>query len=210
MIKNIIFDNDGVLVDTEKLFFQACQQSLKDIGVELTLESYLDISLRQGKSCMHLASRIGYDDDQIYQLRLDRDVVYCDLLRSSTFVLDGVQRVLESLHGTIKMGIVTSSPRPHFELIHAQTGITSFMDFVYTQEDFPRLKPHPDPYLLALDKQNLKADETLVIEDTERGLASAIAAGMRCVVVPTEISKSCEFKGAYRVLQRIEEVLEIL
>lgn len=210
MIKNIIFDNDGVLVDTEKLFFQACRQTLENIGVELTLEAYLDVSLKQGKSCMILAEQIGYTYAQIQQLRLDRDVVYRDLLNSAVTLLPGVQNVLDALYGKIRMGVVTSSPRLHFDIIHAQTGIAPYFNFVYAQEDFTRLKPFPDPYLLALQKQTLRAEETLVIEDTERGLASAIGAGMRCVIVPTEISKSCDFNGAYRILQRIDEIIELL
>ncbi|MBN1479786.1 HAD family phosphatase [candidate division KSB1 bacterium] len=210
MIKNIIFDNDGVLVDTEKLFFQACRQTLEHIGVELTLEAYLDVSLRQGKSCMILAEKIGYTHAQIQQLRLDRDVTYRELLNSSVTMLAGVQNVLDALYGKICMGVVTSSPRLHFDIIHAQTGIAPYFNFVYAQEDFTRLKPFPDPYLLALEKQHLRADETIVIEDTERGLASALAAGIRCIVVPTEISRGCEFKGAFRILDRIDEIVDIV
>ena len=210
LIKNIIFDNDGILVDTEKLFFQACRETLEKIGVALSLEIYLDVSLRQGKSCMYLAEEIGYTDAQIQQLRLNRDVVYRDLLSSSVTVLDGVYKVLEALHGKIKMGVVTSTPRLHFDLVHAQTGIKTYLDFVYAQEDFPRLKPHPDPYLHALKEQKMKAEETLVVEDTERGLFSATAAGMSCIIVPTEISRGCEFRGAYRVLNRIDELLDVL
>lgn len=209
MIKNIIFDNDGVLVDTEKLFFQACQETLKNVGVELTLEVYQDISLRQGKSAMHLAEHIGKSEADIQQLRLDRDVVYQDLLQSSTTVIDGVMTVLNALHGRIKMGVVTSAPKHHFELMHRHTGIPPFLDFVYTQEDVPRLKPFPDPYLLALNEQNLNADETIVIEDTERGLMSAMAAGIRCLVLPSDVSNGSDFEGAYRVLNRIDDVLEL-
>jgi HAD superfamily hydrolase (TIGR01509 family) len=209
MIKNIIFDNDGVLVDTEKLFFQACKETLQRVGVELTLELYQDVSLRQGKSSMHVAKNSGKTEDEIQQLRLDRDVVYRELLTSSVTVIAGVMDVLQALHGRVKMGVVTSSPRQHFELIHQQTGITDYLDFVYAQEDFTRLKPFPDPYLLALNEQNLVADETIVIEDTERGLASAMAAGIRCLVLPSEVSNGGDFTGAYRVLDRIDEVLEL-
>ncbi len=208
MIKNIIFDNDGVLVDSEKLFFQACQQTLERIGITLTLELYQDVSLRQGKSTMYLAEDIGYSEAEVQQLRLDRDVVYKELL-SSVDVIDGVMEVLRTLHGRVKMGVVTSSPREHFELIHQKTGIPNYLDFVYAQEDFPRLKPFPDPYLLALDEQNLNADETIVIEDTERGLVSATAAGIRCLVLPSDISNGGDFSAAFRVLNRMDEVLEL-
>lgn len=208
-IKNIIFDNDGVLVDTEKLFYQACKETLNGVGVNLTLDIYQDISLRQGKSAMHVAQDVGLTEADIQQLRLDRDVVYRELLLSSAIVIDGVMEVLQTLHGRIKMGVVTSSPRHHFELMHQQTNILPYLGFVYAQEDFTRLKPFPDPYLLALEEQNLDADETIVIEDTERGLKSAMAAGIRCLVLPSDVSNGGDFQGAYRVLERIDEVLEL-
>ncbi len=210
MVNAVIFDNDGVLVDTEHLFYASCRDTLKGAGVELSLDVYQDISLRQGKSCMHLALSVGYDESGVQQLRLDRDVLYRELLLSSLVVPDGVYETLEALHGNVKMGVVTSTTREHFELIHKQTGIPDYLDFVYTQEDMPRLKPYPDPYLLALKRQSLDAETSLVVEDTERGLQAALAAGIRCVVVPTEVSRGCEFKGALKVAESVKEILEFV
>jgi HAD superfamily hydrolase (TIGR01509 family) len=84
------------------------------------------------------------------------------------------------------MGIVTSSRSDHFALIHQRTGFLPYFRFVLTAGDYSRSKPDPDPYLRAIERSGVERDECLVIEDSERGLIAATAAGIRCIIVPNE------------------------
>ena len=107
------------------------------------------------------------------------------------------------------MGIVTSSRKDHFELIHRQTGFLKYFDFVVTSEDVKNTKPDPEPYLKALEISGMKKDECIVVEDSERGLRSAIAAGLKCYIIPTSLTLNSDFSRAEKILNNIKEILSL-
>ncbi len=108
------------------------------------------------------------------------------------------------------MGVVTSSRRDHFDLIHARSGLRRFFDFVVTGDDVAHTKPNPEPYLKALEVSGRKAGECVAIEDSERGLAAAKAAGLECWVVPHALTRNGDFRSADRVLASLAEVVALL
>ena len=202
----VLWDNDGVLVDTEGLYFRACQTALKTVGIDLALEQFKEISLRRGESTFKLAEDRGIGDEEIACLRGQRDRLYVEFLRAQACVIDGVEEVLRSLHGKVRMGVVTSTRREHFEIAHAKTGLTKYLDFVITHEDYERSKPHPEPYLTALKRYGLQPQECIVVEDSERGVAAAKAAGLECMVVLSKWTNAGDFRTASKVLNSIREV----
>lgn len=206
MIKAILWDNDGILVDTDELYFSATRDVLSKVGVDLTRDLFIQISLSQGRSTFDLAAEQGLSQEVITQLRADRNRRYSDLLKGGVRVLDGVEDTLRQLHGKVSMGVVTSSRREHFEIIHTTTGLLPYFDFVLTREDYRRSKPDPDPFLTAIKRNGLKGEHCTIVEDSERGLAAAKAAGIRCIVVPTSLTQAGNFSGAYRVFESAREV----
>src|SRR5262245_35583279 len=113
----IFWDNDGVLVNTEHIYFRATQRILATIGIPLTPDQYLEMFLVQGKGAWHLAEERGFSAGEIEALRSQRNTLYGQLLAETPLVIDGVDRVLKSLHGRYLMGVVTSSRKDHFEVI---------------------------------------------------------------------------------------------
>jgi HAD superfamily hydrolase (TIGR01509 family) len=105
------------------------------------------------------------------------------------------------------MGIVTSSRPDHFAIIHRRTGFLKYFQFAITLGDYSHSKPNPEPYLLAIERSGFRAEECLVIEDSERGLTAAKEAGIRCIVIPNEFTRSSNFAGAYKVLGSLKEIL---
>lgn len=204
MIKAIFWDNDGVLVDTERLYLQATQDVMAAAGRPLTESDYREYFLRQGTGAWHLLD--GASEEDIRRLRTERNNRYSELLRAEACAIDGVEDVLRQLHGSYTMGIVTSSRRDHFEIIHARCNLLRHFDFVLTADELPRTKPHPDPYLIAVERAGVDPDECVAIEDSERGLASATAAGIRCIVIPTQLTAHADFSAATRVIDRIDEI----
>jgi HAD superfamily hydrolase (TIGR01509 family) len=210
MIKAIFWDNDGVLVETEHLYFQATQQVLASVGIPLTREDYIELFLVQGRGAWQRVAEHGIAPDRIDQLRNERNALYSDLLAQASRLTPDITRVLDGLHGRYVMGVVTSSRRDHFDLIHRTTGLLKYFDFVLTASDFTRVKPDPEPYLRAVDRSGVGREACVAIEDSERGLESATRAGISCIVVPTALTRGGNFAGAQRVLESIGEILTVL
>lgn len=101
------------------------------------------------------------------------------------------------------MGVVTSSRRGHFKAAHAHSGMVPYMDFVLTREDYTRSKPDPEPYRTAMERHGLRPEHCIVVEDSERGLASATAAGVNCIVVLSEWTQGGDFTTAVAVVENI-------
>jgi beta-phosphoglucomutase-like phosphatase (HAD superfamily) len=93
MIKAIFWDNDGVLVDTERLYFLATQQVLATVGIPLSKAQYIEFFLVQGKGAWHLAAENGVSPSAIEQLRNTRNTLYSRLLCQEHLIIDGVQEV---------------------------------------------------------------------------------------------------------------------
>jgi len=108
------------------------------------------------------------------------------------------------------MGIVTTSRRVDFEILHENRGITDFMKFILCVEDYEKAKPYPDPYLKGLELFNAKKEETIIVEDSQRGLISANRAGIDCVIVHNEFTKTQDFSTAEYKIDNLEELVNLL
>ena len=205
----LLWDHDGVLVDTERWYFQASRDVLGEIGIGLSQQQCLDFMV-DGRSCWDLARAAGYDEPRIEALRARRDRLYQELLRTKDIEIDGVAEVLGHLAGRHRMAIVTTARRADFDLIHARRDLLRHFELVLTVEDYPRAKPAPDPYLAALAHFGAEATRALAIEDSSRGLRSAVAAGIACVVVKNTFTASQNFTAAFRVLDSVRQLPELL
>lgn len=210
VFKAILWDNDGVLVDTEHLYCDATRQVLATVGVYLSDDQYRDMFLMQNYGAWHLVAARGHSESEIAQLRAQRDAVYSKLLHGRNHTIAGVEEVLQSLHGRFAMGVVTSSQRSHFEIIHAASGLLRYFDFVLTREDYANSKPDPEPYLAGIAKTGLHATECIAVEDTPRGLTAATGAGIKCVIIPNALTVGGDFASAYKVLREIRELPAVL
>lgn len=206
MIKAIFWDNDGVLVNTEHLYYLATRRVLATVGVRLTKEQYTEFLMVQGKGAWHLAAEKGVTPDGIERLRHERNSLYSSLLEQEHLKIDGVEEVLEVMSRRYVMGVVTSSRQDHFEIIHKKTGFLKYFQFALTEDDYSHGKPHPEPYLLAVERSGFPAEECLVVEDSERGFTAAMKAGIRCIVVPSEFTRGSNFAGAYKVLGSLRDL----
>ena len=206
MLEAIFWDNDGVLVDTEELFFEANRVVMREEGADLDHATFVEWSLRRGRSIFEILE--GRSEAEREALRDHRNEIYVERLKAGVRVFDGVESTLEALHGDVPMGVVTSAYPDHFDLIHARTGLLRFFEFALRGGDYGRHKPHPDPYLAAAERLGVAPGACLVVEDSERGLHAALAAGMRCVVIPNVLATDADWGGAHAVVDEVSDVLE--
>jgi HAD superfamily hydrolase (TIGR01509 family) len=207
--KFVLFDNDGVLVDTEHWYYTAGERALAEVGVTLDKEQYL-LDMARGAGAWAQARAAGLDDETIDRLRLVRNGYYQEYLRTEPIEIDGVVDALEALAPYVRMAIVTTSKREDFELIHRALTITAHMDVVLVRGDYARAKPDPDPYLTALRWFGAQRHEALVVEDSSRGLASAVAAGIDCAVVDNAFTASQDFSQATWRIRSLAELTGIV
>jgi HAD superfamily hydrolase (TIGR01509 family) len=196
----ILFDNDGVLVDTEHLYFRANQETLAGVGVELDAAAYIQLFLREGTGAWHLARERGLAPSAIEALRAARDRRYFDLVTGADVVIPGVADIVPALARRYRLAIVTSSEPAPFARSHTRTGLLPHFELVLAQGDYARSKPAPDPYLRAVERLGVSRERCLVIEDSERGLRAAKAAGLCCWVIPSALTAGGRFDAADAVL----------
>ena len=206
----ILWDNDGVLVDTERWYFQATRELFAGVGVDLTVELYFEYFLSRSGGTSHLASARGLSEADTAAIRDARNERYLRMLEQELITIVGVRETLAALRPHFVMGIVTSSRREHFEAIHRRTGLLEFFDFAVTLGDYARSKPAPDPYLVAVARSGLPACRCLAIEDAPRGLIAARSAALDCWVIPSELTRRAAFSGATKVLDRVADVSSLL
>ncbi len=140
MLDAILFDNDGVLVDTEALYFQANREALAAVGVVLDEASYVELFLREGLGAWHLAEARGVSPAGIEELRAARDRRYFELLDRAPIVIPGVAELLPKLAGRFRLAIVTSSEPGPFARTHARTGLLPHFELVLTRADYQRVQ----------------------------------------------------------------------
>ena len=195
----VLFDHDGVLVDTEPWYFEAGRRALAELGFTADLGDYLD-DMAQGRGTWARARAAWITDEAIDRARAARDSYYREYLRTEDLEIEGVLAVLTELSSNVRMAIVTTARPSDLELIHRTREILPLMELVLTRDDYELAKPHPETYLTALVRLGVPAEQTLVVEDSARGLASAVAAGIDCCVVHHDFTATQDLSAAkYRI-----------
>lgn len=209
MKKYILFDNDGVLVETEKWYYRANVEILKAMNLEISEARYKEIMI-QGQSALLVAEEAGFDSVTVEKYREKRNELYQHYIRTEDIEIQGVSEILADLNNKYKMGIVTSARREDFELIHSSRNITKHMQFALCSGEYKHSKPHADPYLEGLQLFNAQKHEAIIVEDSERGLQSAVNAGIDCVIVYNHFTSSHDFSHATHRIDTLSELKKLL
>jgi len=185
-VRLALFDLDGTLADTEERHFASVNRVLDSFGVRLPEEertSYVGTGERSFWRRVVERFRLPVDVDECIRRRCERGV---PLFLRGIRPFDGVPEGLAWLAASgVRLAVVSSTPLPLVETILRACGIRDRFEAVFSGVDpsVVREKPHPEPYLHALDRLGAAASETVVFEDSEPGVAAAKAAGCRCFVV---------------------------
>lgn len=190
-MKAVIFDFDGVLVNTEPLHFRAMHDALVPEGIQITTEDYeRDYLAYDDRTALRLALEIhgkpsrAEDVDRVAQRKAEE----FDRLIDGVRFFDGARTLIADLSRTVPLAIASGALRGEIERILSAGGILESFTTIVGADDVRQGKPHPEPYLTALGRlqaqhEDLRAADCLVIEDSMAGIAAALAAGMRVVAV---------------------------
>ena len=205
MISTVIFDLDGLLTDTEGLHCQAWRQTLAGVGVEVSEAEFADHWIRAGLGIDDFMRRRGLHHDPEV-LRRSKLGVFVTLVEASLCPMPGALALVEALHGKRRLALATSSYRENVELILGRLDLARYFEAVATNESVARVKPHPDLFLHVAARLDVAAAECVVLEDAEKGVLAAHAAGMKVIAVPTPHTRGNDFSKATRVVSSLTEV----
>jgi HAD superfamily hydrolase (TIGR01509 family) len=205
MINAIIFDLDGLLADTEKLHLSAYKAVFSELGVELSDEEYANHWIRCGKGIdAFIAQRnLKVDPDLV---RREKARIYKELVSSSATPMPGARELLSSLQGKKVMGLATSSHPKDAHAVIKALDIEDFFSYLAAKNSVERVKPYPDIFLHVANEMNIPPENCLVIEDSEKGILAADAAGMKSIAVPNRYTMENDFSKATLVMKSLEEI----
>jgi beta-phosphoglucomutase len=203
MLKAVIFDFDGVITDSEILHFRAFNRVLAQYGIEITIKDYYKEYLGlTDVDCLTLVAKrnqISLDDEGIKNLVKQKNKIFAEMAKTEGQIIGGVRDFLQMLkQNKVPMAICSGAIRAEIELILEQAQLRDFFTVIVSAEQVKKGKPHPDGFLLTLQKLNqcvipartgiqnpILAEQCIVIEDSHWGLEAAKKAGMHTIAVTT-------------------------
>jgi mannitol-1-/sugar-/sorbitol-6-/2-deoxyglucose-6-phosphatase len=186
IIQSIIYDMDGLLIDSEPLWHQAAQEVLAELGIQMNEEAYsATIGLRTREFLHHwfIVHHINQALIPVYDGKITSRVI--ELVSTKGALMPGVQASLDLFRQRkFNIGLATSSPMELVEAMLTRTGLNGFFDAMTSASELPYGKPHPEVYLNCAEKLGSHPLECLCLEDSFNGMIAAKAARMKCIVVP--------------------------
>lgn len=207
MIRGLVFDFDGLILDTEWPDYLAWQEVYAERGQSLPLEIWLaQVGMGADRIAFdphfHLEGLLGTSLDRA-ELRARRRARVRELV-SREEVCPGVREYIAEARGRgLKLAIASSSSRAWVRDQVVRVGLATAFDVILTADDVARTKPSPDLYLAVLDCLGLMPEEALALEDSPNGLRAAKVAGIRCVAVPNRLTRGLSFPGADLILESL-------
>lgn len=209
MITTLIFDLDGLLADTERLHCRAYQDALMRYGFTLTEDDYSEHWILKGGSIgAFIAARSLKLDPEL--VRATKAELYADLVIRTAEPMPGAISVLSRMAGWKKLALATSSYEDAAYTVLTALHMEGYFSCIATRSSAPRVKPFPDLFLYVARTLGEAPEHCLVLEDSEKGVIAAHAAGMKCIAVPNVLTCGHDFRKATVVVQSLGEVTRAL
>jgi len=182
----VIFDMDGLLVDSEPFWQQAEMQVFRTVGIELTLENCLETTGLPTKDVMNYwYQKQPWTGKSIEQVETEVLQTAADLIGANAEAMPGVYEVLEYCQANnLKVGLASASPMFMIEIVLNRLKVKHYFDFYHSATLEQRNKPFPDVYLAVAQKLGCQPQNCIVFEDSTNGIRAAKAAGCFVVAVP--------------------------
>jgi len=207
LIRAIVFDFDGLILDTEEPVYQSWVEVYREHGEELPFERWVEIV---GSTTInfhpqhHLEERLGRS---LTQEVLDRRVERRTELVLAQSLLPGVVEHIESAKAMgLKLGVASSSTRDWVQGHLERLGILDRFDCLRCRDDVANAKPEPDLYIAVIECLGVHASEAIAIEDSPNGVLAARRAGLRCVAIPNSITARLDLGQADLILGSLADV----
>ena len=209
MIQTVIFDMDGVIVDTEPVHSYAYFQHFEELNIEVTEEmftSFMGNSTRNTFQKLKELFPIDHDVEDLIQRKRD---LFNDAFdnKEDLELLDGVEKLIKDLHQNgMQLILASSASKVTIERVFTRFGLHQYFTHIVSGEDFPKSKPHPAIFEYAADLSIAPKENCIVIEDSTNGIIAAKAAGIFCIGYNSEHSKLQDLSLADVVINHFDEL----
>lgn len=208
MLKAVVFDMDGVIIDSEPYHLVICLKLFKDLNINITEDEYNTFTGVSNTSMWTtLKNKYGLKEkvSELVKLHTEADINYLE--ENEEKPIPGVVGILESLkNNDIKIALASSSPMEGIKQVLDKFQISEYFQAVISGENLERGKPAPDIFLNAAKMLQVEPEYCTVIEDSNHGVTAAKAAGMKCIGFQNHNSGKQNLEAADLIVDSLEEL----
>lgn len=207
MIKVIIFDMDGVVVNNRIQDFKAWKRIFLEYGFNLNYKKYLSFLGMKGEEIIWKNINENIPEKEVLKIVNRKERYFVEEIEKRKLKPPkGLKKLLKGFQrANYKIGLATSAPSYKTNIILERLKIKNFFDVVVTAEEVSKGKPNPEIYLKVAEKLGVEPEKCIVIEDAPNGIEAAKNAGMKCIAITTT-HKMSELKNADKIINSFKEL----
>jgi HAD superfamily hydrolase (TIGR01509 family) len=209
MLKAVIFDMDGVIIDSEPMHIRAYNNMFNEIGIEVSTELYESFT---GQSTINICKRLcdhfklDYNPETLVAIKRKHYKQFFES-NSELALIDGVFDLIKDYHSNgLKLVLGSSAAMTSINQIFDRFDLNKYFSAKFSGGDLKQSKPHPEIFIKAAEATGFKREECMVIEDSTNGVEAAKAAGIYCVGYDSFHSKNQDYSKADLVIKEFKEI----
>jgi HAD superfamily hydrolase (TIGR01509 family) len=209
MIKTVIFDMDGVIVDTEPVHSYAYFQHFAELNIDVSKDMFTSFMGNSTRNTFQKLKELFPIDGEVEELIQRKRTLFNDAFDSKEdlYLIEGVEQLIHDLHSNgMQLILASSAAKVTIDRVFRRFNLHQYFTHIVSGEDFPDSKPHPAIFEYAASLSIAAKENCIVIEDSTNGIRAAKAAGIFCVGYNSENSKLQDLSLADLIVEHLDEL----